>query len=82
MRSTMKTVSPNSANLLSMNRNAQKERRSSWTPGPHPWRLLPMAAGIELSVPEHTMHHLRPLQNFGKRFNLCDRVFGTYVQAA
>jgi alkylglycerol monooxygenase len=54
----------------------------SWTPGPHPWRLLPMAAGIELSVPEHTMHHLRPLQNFGKRFNLCDRVFGTYVQAA
>ena len=41
-----------------------------------------MAAGIELSVPEHTMHHVRPLQNFGKRFNLCDRVFGTYVQAA
>lgn len=54
----------------------------SWTPGPHPWRLLPMAAGIELSVPEHTMHHVRPLKNFGKRFNLCDRLFGTFVQVA
>ena len=50
----------------------------SWTPGPHPWRLLPMIAGIELTVPEHDWHHTRPLKNFGKRFNLCDRLFGTY----
>ena len=54
----------------------------TWTPGPHPWRLLPLLAGIELSVPEHTMHHVRPLKNFGKRFNLCDRLFGTFVAVA
>lgn len=50
----------------------------SWTPGPHPWRLLPMIAGIELTVREHEWHHTRPMKNYGKRFNLCDRFFGTY----
>ena len=47
-----------------------------------PFPFAPRQAGIELTVPEHTMHHASLRKNFGKRFNVCDRLFGTFVAGA
>lgn len=34
--------------------------------------------GIQLHSEDHHLHHVNPRVNFGKRFSLWDRVFGTY----
>ncbi len=39
---------------------------------------LPRLFGIELYSEDHALHHLVNSCNFGKRFSLWDRVFGTY----
>lgn len=39
--------------------------------------FLPRLLHIELRARDHEIHHLHPNKNFGKRFMLWDRVFGT-----
>lgn len=43
---------------------------------PFPW--LPRRLRCELYSEDHAAHHLYPRHNFGKRFALWDKVFGTY----
>lgn len=40
---------------------------------------LPRLLHIELYCVDHAVHHKNPAANFGKRFTLWDKVFGTYV---
>lgn len=51
----------------------------SWTINGNPLRLLHETLGIELKVPDHTMHHIKPLSNYGKRTVVWDKLFGTYT---
>jgi sterol desaturase/sphingolipid hydroxylase (fatty acid hydroxylase superfamily) len=51
---------------------------TQWTPHHHPNRIIFEITGIDLKVPHHTMHHVRPLTNFSKRCTFWDHVFGTY----
>lgn len=39
---------------------------------------LPRWLGIQLYTEDHTLHHIHGSCNFGKRFSLWDRIFGTY----
>lgn len=39
---------------------------------------LPRWLGISLYTEDHTLHHVHGSCNYGKRFSLWDRVFGTY----
>lgn len=41
---------------------------------------LPRLLGIELYIADHTMHHTVSKKNFGKRFSLWDKVFGTFLR--
>jgi sterol desaturase/sphingolipid hydroxylase (fatty acid hydroxylase superfamily) len=50
----------------------------AWSVSGHPLRILPEMAGIDIKIPDHTMHHAKPLSNFSKRLNLLDRLFQTY----
>lgn len=50
----------------------------AWSVNGHPLRILPEMAGIHLKIPDHTMHHTKPLSNFSKRLTLFDRMFQTY----
>jgi sterol desaturase/sphingolipid hydroxylase (fatty acid hydroxylase superfamily) len=43
---------------------------------------LPKYFGIELYSRDHNLHHLKPMNNFSKRFNLWDKVFGTFQSGA
>ena len=49
----------------------------TWTV-PHPFRVPFDVMGVALSVDDHTMHHVKPLSNYGKRSSLFDRLSGTY----
>lgn len=42
---------------------------------------LPRFLGIALHADDHELHHTHPRRNFGKRFALWDRVFGTWMPA-
>jgi len=50
----------------------------SWTVNGHPLRIIPEVLNLDLKVPDHTMHHTKPLSNFSKRLTLIDRALGTY----
>jgi sterol desaturase/sphingolipid hydroxylase (fatty acid hydroxylase superfamily) len=39
---------------------------------------LPKSLGIELYTEDHDLHHSQNNCNFGKRFSLWDKIFGTY----
>ena len=39
---------------------------------------LPRFMNIELYTEDHDLHHKKINYNFGKRFALCDKIFGTY----
>lgn len=41
---------------------------------------LPRLLGIELYIDDHTTHHRVSKKNFGKRFSLWDKVFGTFLR--
>ena len=42
---------------------------------------LPRALGIELYTEDHDLHHSKFKWNYGKRFSLWDKVFGTYMRS-
>lgn len=39
---------------------------------------LPKCAGVELYAEDHQLHHMDGSHNYGKRFSLWDKIFGTY----
>jgi methylsterol monooxygenase len=39
---------------------------------------LPKILNIELRIEDHDLHHSNNNCNYGKRFSLCDKIFGTY----
>lgn len=41
---------------------------------------LPKYLDISLKSNNHNYHHIRPMKNFGKRFALWDKVFGTFEE--
>jgi sterol desaturase/sphingolipid hydroxylase (fatty acid hydroxylase superfamily) len=42
---------------------------------------LPKYLNISLKTRHHNTHHIRPMRNFGKRFALWDKVFGTFEES-
>jgi len=44
------------------------------------FKWLPQILGIDLKTEGHDLHHSRNKCNYGKRFKLWDKVFGTYIK--
>lgn len=41
---------------------------------------IPKYFGISLQSKNHNYHHIKPMKNFGKRFAIWDKVFGTFEE--